>query len=207
MLQLLLHALLLVCGAPESVTPGTCACAYAIEHDGWCDVHGIGYVGSVEVTSRLLLETLDAHGHAIDPSTFDCPSCRKAIDTNGFCPTHQIGFLDKQAYFSRLTYELARAERVEKGDVTCPVCRKHMESRGWCPACGVGMVGHARFRDRGTFDVVDRVLGRVEAANRVAERCEQCAVAIVFDNTCPVCGIRYKDGKEVGRETVPRTFD
>ena len=207
MLQLLLFVLPLVCGVPESVTPGTCSCAHALEHDGWCDVHGIGYVGSVEVTSHLLFEALDAHGHDVDTSTFDCPSCRKAIETNGFCPEHRIGFRNELAYFSRLTYELARADRVGVRDVACPVCRKHMESRGWCAACGVGMVGHARFRDRRTFDRVDHALDIVEAANRVAARCEHCAAAMVTDTMCPVCGIRYEDGKEVGRQTPPRKID
>ena len=207
MLQLLLYAVLFVGGAAESVTPGTCSCAHALEHGGWCDVHEVGFVGAVEVTSHFLFEALDAHGHAVDPSTFDCPSCRKAIETNGFCPEHRIGFLEQQAYFSRLTYELARGKRVAAGEVACPVCRKHMASRGWCPACGIGRVGPVALGDRSTFDAVDRALGLVEAANRVAARCEHCAVAMVTDTTCPVCGIRYEDGKEVGRETPPRKID
>jgi hypothetical protein len=206
-LQLLLHALLFVCGGAESITPGTCACAHALEHDGWCDVHGIGYVGSVEVRSQLLFEALDAHGHDVDPSTFDCPSCRKAVETSGFCPTHRVGFVGGQAYFSRLTYDLARGKRLTPSEVTCPVCRKHMLGRGWCPSCGVGMVGSVALRDRQAFDGVDHALKLVEAANRVASRCENCAVAMVFDGTCPICGIRYQDGKEVGRVTPPRKVD
>src|SRR5512145_2390386 len=108
---LLLNALLLLMGGAESVTPGRCACAQALENDGWCDVHGVGYVGSIEVVSRLLYETLDAHGHAVDPTTFECPSCQEAIATAGFCETHRVGFIGGQAYFSRLSYELARGER------------------------------------------------------------------------------------------------
>jgi len=206
-LRLLLFVLPLVCGSPESITPGICSCAHALEHGGWCDVHQVGYVGSVEVTSHLLFEALDAHGHDVDTSTFDCPGCRKAIETSGFCDTHLVGFVQGQAYFSRLTYNLARGKRVAPSEVTCPVCRKHMLGRGWCAACGIGMVGNLALRDRRAFDDVDHTLKLVEAANHVAARCEHCAVAVVFDATCPICGIRYKDGKEVGRETPPRKVD
>jgi len=195
---LLLNGLLILGGA-ESPTPGRCACAQAMEFDGWCDVHRIGYIGGVEIASARLYEALDAHGHAVDPATFECETCRSAIATDGYCETHRIGFLGGQAYFSRLSYLLARGERRTPSDVQCPTCRANMAGRGWCDASGVGMVGHVAIRDRASFDEIDRALTIVEAASREAERCEHCAVAMVTDTTCPFCGIQYRDGNEVGR--------
>ena len=203
----LLYALLLFGGAAESVTPGRCSCAQALENGGWCDVHEIGFIGSVEVDSRLLFDALDAHGHTVDPATFDCPSCREAIATAGFCATHRIGFFEGKAYFSRLSYSLARGRRLVPAAVECPTCRRHMAARGWCATCGVGMVGNVAIHDRRDFDEVDRALSIVESANRVAARCEHCAMAMVTDTQCPVCGIRYEGGKEAGRVTPPRKVD
>jgi hypothetical protein len=65
----------------------------------------------VAIPSRLLYDTMDAHGHTLDLSTFTCPSCRGAIDADGSCDEHRIGFVRKQAYYSRLTtiWRAARA--------------------------------------------------------------------------------------------------
>ena len=190
---------LLVLGGAESPTPGTCACAQAIDSDGWCDVHGLGYIGSVEITSARLYETLDAHGHEVDPETFTCATCRRAIELQGFCDVHRVGFLGGQAYFSRLSYLLARAERIDASTIVCATCRGHLGGRGWCEACGMGLVGRIVIRDRASYDEVDRALAIVESAGQTASRCEHCAVAMVTDTTCPYCGIRYEGGKEVER--------
>src|SRR5580765_7031625 len=62
--------------AAAEVASATCSCATARETNGWCPVHEFGYVGGVKVTSRWLYETIDAHGHQLDLTTFTCPSCR-----------------------------------------------------------------------------------------------------------------------------------
>src|SRR6058998_539955 len=85
-----------------------CTCGDAKGMSGWCERHGIGYVGSVKIRSWLLYEIMDAHGHTLGVGTFLCPQCQKAIDTDEFCEEHKIGFVGRKAYFSRLTFELAR---------------------------------------------------------------------------------------------------
>src|SRR6058998_3243348 len=85
-----------------------CTCGEAKGMSGWCERHGIGYVGSVKIRSWLLYEIMDAHGHTLGVGTFLCPQCQKAIDTDEFCEEHKIGFVGRKAYFSRLTFELAR---------------------------------------------------------------------------------------------------
>ena len=176
-----------------------CTCASSRATNGWCPVHEFGYVGGVKVTSRWLYETIDAHGHTLDLSTFTCPDCRHAIATNGFCATHRIGFIDKQAYFSRLTYELGKAEVKPAGSITCATCRKNAETHGWCPKSGVGMIGPFAIRNRQDYDAAAKALAVFIAANEAAARCNYCAGAILTDSTCPVCKIAYKDGKALAR--------
>src|SRR5262245_37038094 len=60
-----------------------CLCPQARRVDGWCDVHHVGYIAGLPVSSQLVHEALDAHGHQVDLTTFDCPSCRAAIAASG----------------------------------------------------------------------------------------------------------------------------
>lgn len=127
-------------GGKASPVPG-CTCAEARRTDGWCEVHRAGYVAKVRIPSRLLYDTLDAHGHDLDLSTFTCTACREAIRTEGFCEEHRNGFVRKQAYFSRLTYEMARGERLNPDRIDCHACRKHAKRLGWCDRDGRGIPG------------------------------------------------------------------
>jgi rubrerythrin len=193
----LLLAAILLSGASPAATPEGCTCSFARETDGWCAVHGVGYVGLVEIRSQRLYEALDAHGHDLDLSTFECPACRRAIEEDGFCEEHRIGFVAGQAYFSALSYQLARGDKVRIADITCPTCRENARSRGWCERHQVGMVGHVAIRSKRDYERVATTLGILEKANVEAPRCEYCAVAMVFDGYCPVCKASYKDGKRV----------
>ena len=183
-------------GAPPA--PAPCTCASAVETNGWCEPHHVGYVASVRIPSRLLYDVLDAHGHTLDLSTFHCPSCRKAIETDGYCGEHRIGFLHGQAYFSRLTYELARGEVRDSAAIACPVCRKNAQSHGWCKRCRLGMAGRVAIKSEEAYRQVSKALDILEGANRAAVRCEGCALAMVTDTECPFCRITYKDGKPIG---------
>jgi hypothetical protein len=189
-------ALLSAAGTETAQRPiEVCACATSRAVNGWCPVHEFGYVGGVKVTSRWLYETADAHGHDVDPTTFNCASCQAAIAANGFCSTHRIGFVDKLAYFSRLTYELAKGEIRRPASITCETCRKNSESSGWCARSKVGMVGEVAIRNREDFGRAVEALRIFIVANETARRCDRCAVAIITDTECPVCRISYKDGK------------
>jgi hypothetical protein len=197
--------LLLLAGGAVSPTPGTCSCIAIPEDGGWCDVHGIGYIGGVEIGSQMLFETLDPHGHEVDLASFECAGCRKAIDEEGFCDEHRVGFVDERAYYSRLSYLLARAPRVSVASIYCPTCRLHAAARGWCPACRRGLVGRSVFADRKTYVEVDNALDLVERADTAADRCVYCAVAMVSDTGCHVCGIEYRDGKPLPPATPEST--
>lgn len=172
---------------------------------GWCERHGIGYVGSVKIRSWLLYEIMDAHGHTLDFSNLQCPECRKAMTTDGYCEEHKIGFVAKKAYFSRLTFELARAEKRDLLKISCPVCWRNASDRGWCETHQVGMVGDRAILGRERWDHVAKAIGILEIAEKMSEQCEQCAMAIVTDARCPYHRITYKDGHPVPGPVAPAT--
>ena len=174
-----------------------CTCGEAKGMSGWCERHGVGYVADVKIRSWLLYETMDAHGHALGVSTFDCPECQKAIDSDGFCEEHRIGFVGKKAYFSRLTFELARAQTTDPTKLVCPVCRKNARGHGWCEAHQTGMVRNLAIKGRERYQEVAKAIDILEIASKTSERCEHCAMAIVTDSRCPFHKITYKDGHPV----------
>lgn len=182
-----------------------CTCGDAKGMSGWCERHGIGYVGSVRIRSWLLYEMMDAHGHTLDFSNLQCPECRKAMTTDGYCEEHKIGFVGKKAYFSRLTFELARAEKRDLLKITCPVCWRSAGDHGWCETHQVGMVGDQAILGRDRWDHVTKAIGILEIAEKTSERCEHCAMAIVTDSRCPFHRITYKDGHPVSGPEAPAT--
>ena len=184
--------------SPMDVSPqDRCTCASTRAENGWCAIHSFGWVGGLRIDSAWLYRALDALGHDLELSTFVCPSCRRAIETDGFCEEHRIGFVRKQAYFSRLTYELGKAQPVEPASLSCPACRKNAETSGWCAKDRVGMIGPFAIRSRADYDQAARALEIVRLAALESKRCDQCAGAILTDGQCPFCRIRYKDGKPV----------
>jgi len=196
----------LVPAAGEEKRPGPpCTCIAAQAINGWCDLHGIGYVASIPIRWRMVYDTLDAHGHQVDLTTFDCPSCRKAIQAEGFCEEHGIGFVNRLAYFSRLTYELARAVYVDPAGIECPLCRNNASTAGWCREHGVGMVGGFAIRDEQAWQRAAAAADRLRIVVKKAPQCERCAVAILYDSDCPVHNIYYKDGVPVPPPPAPKT--
>ncbi len=180
-----------------------CTCIAAQATNGWCDLHAVGYVASIPIRSRMLYETLDAHGHELNLATFTCPSCKKAIQTEGFCEEHGIGFVNRLAYFTRLTYELARGVYREPEGIECPACRNNAATAGWCAEHGVGMVGGFAIRDELAWRRAAKAAGVLRIAAKKAAQCEACAVAIFYDADCPVHGIWYKDDEPVPAPEAP----
>lgn len=195
----LLLAVVIGLMAPQGSQPtaADCACATARQTNGWCEAHRVGYVASVKITSGRLYEVLDAHGHELDLTTFQCDACRKAIASDGFCDQHRIGFVGRLAYFSRLTYELARGEPVDPAGIECPACRVNAGSHGWCDKCSRGMVGDVAIRDKAAYQHAAKAVEILISAAQTAARCEWCAVAMITDTQCPDCKITYKDGVPV----------
>ena len=192
----LVGAVLLV---PAAWAAGDAAdpCAEARHANGWCEATDTGYVGGLPLRSKMLWETMDAHGHELDLTTFQCTNCKQAIRTGGFCELHRIGFVHDLAYFSRLTYELARGEAIDPAKLDCPVCRRNAATHGWCDEHRVGLAGDIAIRDRAAWERVAAELELLERASATAERCEYCAVAMVTDTRCPFCRVEYRDGREL----------
>lgn len=188
---------------PERDPSAPCTCATAQDTNGRCERHGFGYVAGVKIRSRYLYDTLDAHGHALNFDTFQCPGCQKAIASDGYCEKHRLGFVGKLTYFSRLTYELAKGERKDPAKIACSVCRKNARRRGWCATDQIGMVGKIAIKGRESYQYVSKAIEILEIANEAAERCETCAAAIVTDTGCPLCRINYKDGRPVPPASRP----
>lgn len=180
-----------------------CTCGDTKGMSGWCERHGIGYVGSVKIRSWLLYETMDAHGHSVESGYFACPTCQKALETDGFCEKDKVGFVGRKAYFSRLTFELARAEKRDLSKITCPICRRNARDHGWCERHQVGMVGDLAILGRERWEQVAKAIGILEIAEKMSEQCEQCAMAIVTDSRCPYHRVTYKDGHPVSGPEAP----
>jgi hypothetical protein len=200
--------LLLIAGGPGGAPPAApaveaaataapCTCDVAIETNGWCEAHQLGFVGSIEIESYKLWEALDAHGHLLDPKNFECAACREAFATGGICAEHRLGFVDGLGYFSRLTYHLAKGKKRPLAGITCPACRRNALEHGWCEEHGLGMVGNIAIEGRSDWDHVAKAIGMLEAAIAAAPRCETCATAIALDGYCPFHQMDYRDGKAV----------
>lgn len=186
-----------------SIEAAPCTCHAAAAANGWCDKHAVGYVASIPIRSRMLFDSLDAHGHDVDPATFDCPVCQKAIRTDGVCEEHVIGFVDKQAYFTRIAYELARAVYIQPEKIECPDCRRNAATSGWCATHRQGMIGGFAMKDETGWRSAARAADVLRIAVKKLEECERCAIAIAYDSDCPVHGIWYKDGAAVPAPPQP----
>lgn len=180
-----------------TTTNTACTCPVAKVNNGWCNDCELGYVAGVMINSQMLFEALDAHGHEIGPGGVQCDSCQKAIQIDGYCERDRIGWVNQQAYFSTLTYRLAKGQATDISTISCPICRANAQTQGWCDSCRVGMVGNVAFDNKEDFQEASQPYGVLLGAAEMAETCEMCASAMLFDSTCPVCRITYKNGKEI----------
>jgi hypothetical protein len=180
-------------GAAHNEAPQTCE--EAKKDGGWCEAQGVGYVAGVEIRSHRLFEALDAHGHDIVPEYVTCETCKKAIATDGFCPAHRMGYFKGKAYLSPLTYQIARARKIDPATLTCPECRRHSQGIGWCDKDQVGIAGHLAFSDREAFAEFQGAYDMLLAAVELSARCERCAAAMVADGYCSIHHLKYHDGK------------
>ena len=174
---------------------------------GWCGPCKVGFVASVEISSPVLYEALDTHGHDLVPDAIECTSCKEGLAVDGYCEVDGYGFVGGRAYMTKLTYFLARGKTLDVSRIDCRTCRTNAERHrhqpaktplatgGWCDACKVGLVGNVAFRDRKDFEAASREFAKLLVAVQTARRCELCAGAMLYDTRCPTCKIWYKDGK------------
>lgn len=182
---------------PVGGDPAVCRCEAARRENGWCAACKVGYVAAVRVPSAVLFETLDAHGHGIEPERIACPTCKDALRTDGFCDVCRMGFIEKRAYLSRLSYHVARGRVIDPAKLECETCRKNAAGHGWCDACQLGLVGNFAVKERGDLEPARRAFELLHKAIATIPRCETCAVALFTGGGCRHCKLRYRDGKPV----------
>lgn len=175
--------------AGESSEP--CHCESFKINNGWCGHCKIGFVASIPVPSYLLFETLDAHGHQVDPKSIKCSSCVTAMATGGFCDRCQMGFVKGLAYVSRLTYHLAKGQARDVAKLECATCRTHSDRHGWCAECKTGMVGNVAFESKADFQSAAEELDFLQTVIEMLDKCEICAVAKFTGGRCPKCKVLY----------------
>jgi hypothetical protein len=137
---------------------------------------------------------MDAHGHQLPVDSMTCAACRGLATTDGFCDDCRIGWYRGAAYFSRLTFEIARAEYLEPSAISCAQCRANAAAGGWCADCNRGMIGRFAVTNRADFDSGRQGLDRLIQAIAQSDRCENCAMCIITNSQCLDCRKSYKDG-------------
>jgi len=183
--------------AQPPTTTSNCTCQSAQLKNGWCDDCDVGYVAAQRISSKLLFDTLDAHGHDINLDAITCISCLTAIPNEDFCEQSRMGIVDGKAYFSRLTHVLAKGEVHDASQLNCATCRGNSEDIGWCDACRVGMIGNVALTNRHDFESATTYFRVLQSAIEKAASCEMCACAMVVDSRCPYCKITYRNGEPV----------
>lgn len=181
---------------PDDPSAG-CTCARAQLENRWCASCKVGWIAGLKITSRLLHEALDAHGHDVNRNSLECSDCRAFYDSDGYCEDHFLGFHGRKAYTSRLTFLLARGKAKDVTKLECAECRKHSRSHGWCEKCRIGWVGNVAFPKQELMKAAAKQYELLVAAVKTLPRCEFCAIALFMSSRCPKCRIIYKDGKPV----------
>lgn len=153
----------------------------------WCDTHGVGYVATIAIRSKMLHDAMDAHGHEIDLARHPCETCREASASDGYCLQCRFGFVEQLVYFSPLTYCVARG-RIETPDtIECATCKKHSQSAGWCDTCQVGRVGSLALDDPALFATAQKAFEHLTTALTHLERCKVCCTAAFTGGACRFC--------------------
>lgn len=114
----------------------TCpTCLKAIETDGYCPAHRMGYVRGEAYMSSLTWHL--ARARRIDPRTLTCPDCRNHTRGIGWCDKDKVGIAGYFAVDDRQEFDdLARAHAlllaaVEKS-ARCETCAGAMITDGYC---------------------------------------------------------------------------
>ncbi|MCB9864551.1 MAG: hypothetical protein H6820_14440 [Phycisphaerales bacterium] len=181
----------------DAVPQGCPTCAAAQPVNGWCDACAVGYVAGLPIKSKLLYDTMDAHGHTLQVELMPCKECQRLAKVGGYCEASHIGWYQGEAYFSRLTYEIARAYYREPSCIDCAACRENAKSAGWCDECGYGMIGRFAFTVRADYDAAEKDFRRLRNAIELSNRCDYCAMAAVTDTGCFKCKTEFRNGEPV----------
>lgn len=114
----------------------TCAtCRKALENDGYCPAHKMGYVHGEAFMSPLTYHL--ARAKRIDPSTISCPVCRKHMQGIGWCEKDRLGIAGYFAVEDRQEFDaLEAAYRILliANDMAprCETCAGAIITDGYC---------------------------------------------------------------------------
>ena len=189
---------------PTKSVSEACTCVRARQDNEWCKHCDLGYVAGIKISSKLLFEEIDAHGHDIRPESIECKTCQVALKFSGFCKKCRMGFVQGQAYLSPLTYQLAKGTKKSLGEMSCTKCKKNAAAYGWCGTCNTGMVGHVAITNKTDYAKAVAAYDILKSAVRALARCEMCAISIIYDGRCDRCNLSYRNGSKVANKRLER---
>jgi hypothetical protein len=114
----------------------TCAtCRKAIETDGFCPDHKMGYVGGAAYMSPITWHL--ARARKLDPATIECPVCRDHMKSIGWCEKDARGIAGYFAVDDRKEFEALQAAyaillRANDMSKRCERCAGAMITDGYC---------------------------------------------------------------------------
>lgn len=116
------------------------ACRTAIEAEGFCEEHRVGFVGGRAYFTRVTHAL--ARGVTRDPSTLSCTTCRHNASAQGWCSRCKVGRVGATAFSDRARYEQAlEAVRVlgvaSDAAARCESCALAILTDTGCAACRV----------------------------------------------------------------------
>jgi len=128
-------------GHTLDLTTFTCeSCRKAIDTDGFCPLHHIGFVHRQAWFSRLTYEL--ARGEKRDAGAIACPRCRKNAASLGWCDKDHIGMVGSVAIHDRPAYDQAVAavrilQEAVRTTARCELCALAMVTDTRCPWCKI----------------------------------------------------------------------
>lgn len=111
-------------------------CRKALQNDGYCPAHRMGYVHGEAYMSSLTYHL--AKARKIDPRTITCPDCRKHTHGIGWCEKDNVGIagyfaVDEQQEFDELARAYALLLAAVEKSAQCETCAGAMITNGYCP--------------------------------------------------------------------------
>ena len=116
------------------------ACRTAMETEGFCEEHRVGFAGGHAYFTRVTYAL--ARGVTRDPSTVSCTTCRHNAGAQGWCSRCRMGMVGATAFSDRARYEQAldavRVLRVaSEASARCESCALAILTDTECAACRV----------------------------------------------------------------------
>jgi len=193
--MLLSAALVWLCAANAQADDCTACQKMAQTGMGFCEQCGHGKAFGVDVSSKKLYDAL-AGEEVKNIDEVKCEGCKTALRSNGKCTHCKVGAARHQLYKSSVAHAIAigRYTPAEKAP-KCPTTTEAHKD-GWCESCGMGVVNGQYYKNKDMFTAASKAHETLVRAVKAAEKCEDCAVAMVLDAKCEKCKITFKNGEK-----------